>query len=155
MQNKKMLWGHILVLTAAVLLTVSCGSPKQRKTETAKYPVTVKNTRLYAFPEKIVSLDDDVTEILSKIGLDEFIVAVNHECGIPDKKELPQAGKAAYPDMDVLKTLAPDLLITTYPLSGKMMEELSAMEIQVLVLGKDDDWEETLKLLNGNPDAGH
>lgn len=154
MYNYKKPVKSIILLTAVfLLLFASCGKRKEPAKKTPSFPVQVKNIKIYSQPDSIISMSDKVTETLISLGLGDQIIAVNSGCSVEGKQELPQVGTSAYIDTEAVRQLNPELVVSVFPLSGDTLKALSETGTQVLILNEDDDYDEILKRLKGNPEA--
>jgi iron complex transport system substrate-binding protein len=63
-------------------------------------------------PQRVISLSPSVTEILFGIGVENQVVGVTDFCNYPEAaKKIPRVGGFINPNMEVLLSLQPDLLI--------------------------------------------
>lgn len=98
-------------------------------------------TSLDAFPEKIISLAPSTTEILFALGLDEKVVAVSNYCDYPydfsawiAAGNMTSVGDFENPNMEVIASLDPDLIIATGGVQGPTILTLRDLGYKVLVL---------------------
>ncbi|MEB3860583.1 MAG: ABC transporter substrate-binding protein [Desulfurococcales archaeon] len=65
-------------------------------------------------PERIVSLSPAITETLYLLGLEDRIVGVSYFCHKPERaREKPKVGSYYKAEADKIKSLEPDLILTT------------------------------------------
>jgi iron complex transport system substrate-binding protein len=98
-------------------------------------------TSLDALPNKIVSLAPSATEIVFALGLDEKIVAVSDYCDYPYNfsawiaaGNMSSIGDFNAPNMEVIASLEPDLIIATGGVQAETVDTLRALNYKVLVL---------------------
>lgn len=97
---------------------------------------------LSAPPRRIVSLAPNVTEILFALGLDAEIVGVTRYCDFPEAAlEKPKVGGLVDPNLELIKSLSPDLVVAFRGNPLRTIERLRALGVPVFVLdiGKDLD----------------
>lgn len=95
---------------------------------------------LSAPPSRIVSLAPNVTEILFALGLDAEIVGVTRYCDFPEAAlRKPKIGGLVDPNLELIKSLSPDLVIAFRGNPLRMVERLRTLGVPVFVLdiGKD------------------
>lgn len=136
-----------LLLCMSFLLLTSC---EQKKEDDSNFPVVIKNITLYGEPESIVSLSDSITKTLQELELSNKIIAVNSDCEIKEFTKLSHVGTDEQPNLNKMKELKADLLITNCSLSTKTMNQLSENGIKVLILSKNtSEYSSQLQLLKG------
>ncbi len=98
-------------------------------------------TSMDAFPNKIVSLAPSATEIAFALGLDEKVVAVSDYCDYPYNfsawiaaGNMTSIGDFSNPNMEVIASLAPDLIIATGGVQAETVDTLRALNYKVIVL---------------------
>src|SRR4030065_779782 len=101
-------------------------------------------TSLDAFPNEIISLAPSTTEIVFALGLDENVVAVSNYCDYPYNfsawiaaGNMRSIGDFSNPNMEVIATLDPDLIIATGGVQGETVGTLRDLGYKVLVLNPD------------------
>jgi iron complex transport system substrate-binding protein len=95
---------------------------------------------LSAPPRRIVSLAPNVTEILFALGLDGEIVGVTRYCDFPEGAlRKPKVGGLVDPNLELIKSLSPDLVIAFRGNPLRTVERLRTLGVPVFVLdiGKD------------------
>ncbi|HYQ48622.1 MAG TPA: cobalamin-binding protein, partial [Thermodesulfovibrionales bacterium] len=99
------------------------------------------------FPQRIISLAPNVTEILFALGAADRIVGVSNFCDFPEEaKQKPKVGGLSNPSLEAVVSLKPDLVFLTKDGNPKAFEErLRAMRIRTLVL--------TARKISDLPDA--
>jgi iron complex transport system substrate-binding protein len=91
-------------------------------------------------PRRIVSLAPNVTEVLFALGLDAEIVGVTRYCDFPEAAlRKPKVGGLVDPNLELIKSLSPDLVIAFRGNPLRTIERLRALGVPVFVLdiGKD------------------
>jgi len=98
-------------------------------------------TSMDAFPNKIISLAPSTTEIVFALGLDEKVVAVSNYCDYPynfsawiEAGNMTSIGDFSNPNMEVIASLDPDLIIATAGVQGETVGALRDLGYKVLVL---------------------
>jgi iron complex transport system substrate-binding protein len=102
-------------------------------------------TSMDAFPNKIISLAPSTTEIVFALGLDEKVVAVSNYCDYPYNfsawiaaGNMTSIGDFKNPNMEVIASLEPDLIIATGGVQGETVGTLRDLGYKVLVLNPSD-----------------
>jgi iron complex transport system substrate-binding protein len=98
-------------------------------------------TSMDAFPNKIISLAPSSTEILFALGLDDKVVAVSNYCNYPYNftawiaaGNMTSIGDFKNPNMEVIASLDPDLILATAGVQGETVGTLRNLGYNVLVL---------------------
>jgi iron complex transport system substrate-binding protein len=98
-------------------------------------------TSMDTFPNKIVSLAPSTTEIVFALGLDDKVVAVSNYCDYPYNfsawiaaGNMTSIGDFKNPNMEVIASLEPDLILATAGVQGPTIETLRDLGYKVLVL---------------------
>jgi iron complex transport system substrate-binding protein len=93
------------------------------------------------FPSKIISLAPSTTEIVFALGLDDKVVAVSNYCDYPynfsawiEAGNMTSIGDFSNPNMEVIASLAPDLILATAGVQGETVGTLRDLGYKVLVL---------------------
>ena len=105
----------LLILIYCALL--SCGNPDKKATSKKTETFTdfmQRQVRVIKPVNKIVSMAPNVTEMLFAIGLDKEIVGVTTFCNYPEEaKQKTKIGGYYDPNIEVILSLAPDLIVAT------------------------------------------
>jgi len=98
-------------------------------------------TSLAAYPNRIVSLGPTTTEILFALGLDSKVVAVTMYDNYPynftawfEAGNMTSVGDFANPNIEVIASLNPDLILATGGVQEQLVKTLRDMGYKVLVL---------------------
>jgi iron complex transport system substrate-binding protein len=98
-------------------------------------------TSLDAVPNKIISMAPSTTEILFALGLDDKVVAVSNYCDYPYNfsawiaaGNMTSIGDFKDPNMEVIATLEPDLILATGGVQAETVGTLRDLGYKVLVL---------------------
>jgi iron complex transport system substrate-binding protein len=117
--------------------------------QTAEQPEALHNlvddtgytTSLTAIPNRIISMAPSTTEIAFALGLDEKVVAVSNYCDYPydfsawiATGNMTSIGDFQDPNMEVIASLEPDLIIATGGVQAETVETLRDLGYKVLVL---------------------
>lgn len=141
----------ISALLAAVMLISGCerivlvpgklsgeSIPESSSTQESsfpEYPVVLNDTEITESPQSVISLTPAYTEILCEMGYGDRLVAVSEYCDYPQSvTELPKAASGANPDIDMIKKLTPDIVITATPIVTKDRVALEAGGIKILTV---------------------
>lgn len=91
-------------------------------------------------PHRIVSLAPNITEILFAIGLDTEIVGVTRFCDYPEAaKRKEKIGGLVDPNLEMIKSLSPDLVIAFRGNPLRTVERLKKLGLPVFVLNIGND----------------
>lgn len=91
-------------------------------------------------PRQIVSLAPNITEILFALGLDEEIVGVTRFCDYPEAaKQKEKIGGLVDPNLEMIKSLSPDLVIAFRGNPLRSVERLKKLGLPVFVLNIGND----------------
>ncbi len=103
------------------------------------------STSLDAIPDKIISMAPSTTEIVFALGLDDKVVAVSNYCDYPynfsawvEAGNMSSIGDFADPNMEVIASLDPDLILATAGVQGPTIETLRNLGYKVLILNPPD-----------------
>ncbi len=98
-------------------------------------------TSLAAIPNRIISMAPSTTEIVFALGLDEKVVAVSNYCDYPYNfsawiaaGNISSIGDFSDPNMEVIASLEPDLILATAGVQGPTIGTLRNLGYKVLVL---------------------
>lgn len=73
-----------------------------------------RDVRIQGIPHRLVSLAPNVTEIIVALGLMDRLVGVSDFCTLPaDAQDVRRIGGLLTPDLELIRSLHPDLLIGT------------------------------------------
>jgi iron complex transport system substrate-binding protein len=102
-------------------------------------------THMDAIPEKIISLAPSTTEIAFALGLDNKVVGVSDYCNYPydfsawiAAGNMTSIGDFSNPNLEVIATLDPDLILATAGVQGPTVGTLRDLGYNVLVLNPAD-----------------
>ena len=86
-------------------------------------------------PRKIVSMAPNITEILFALGLGGRVVGATRFCDWPDEaKAVPRIGGLVDPNVEVIRSLDPDLVIAFRGNPLRLVERLRKLDLAVFVL---------------------
>ena len=121
---------------------------------------------LSAYPERIISLAPSITEIIFAIDAGDLVVAVTDFDNYPydfsawiDAGNMTSVGNFNEPNLEVIASLDPDLILATGGVLGETITTLREMDYPVAVLdpttvdGVIDNIETAGKLTNKNTEA--
>ncbi|MBT0159650.1 cobalamin-binding protein [Candidatus Bathyarchaeota archaeon A05DMB-2] len=98
-------------------------------------------TSLDAIPNRIISMAPSTTEIVFALGLDDKVVGVSNYCDYPYNfsawiaaGNMTSIGDFSNPNMEVIASLEPDLIIATGGVQGPTIATLRDLGYKVLVL---------------------
>ncbi len=137
----------IAIIATAAFIYVYFSGESTRQLETLHNLVddTGYTTSLEAIPNKIISMAPSTTEIVFALGLDDKVVAVSNYCDYPydfsawiDEGKIESIGDFADPNMEVIASLDPDLIIATGGVQAPTIETLRDLGYKVLILDPSD-----------------
>jgi iron complex transport system substrate-binding protein len=103
---------------------------------------------LSAPPRRIVSLAPNVTEVLFALGLDSEIKGVTRYCDFPEAAlRKPKVGGLVDPNLELIKSLSPDLVIAFRGNPLRTVERLRTLGVPVFVLNIGRDLEALFPLI--------
>jgi len=121
--TKRIPWTLVLLVVSS--LFVSCR-------ESAPLPAPIPHN-----PSRIVSLAPSLTEIVYDLGLGEKVVGVSDFATYPPEvKKVQRLGGLMNPNLELLTTLEPDLILT-HTSSAKITEHAAKLRIPTLALSTD------------------
>ncbi len=141
-----------MLLCAVVLITMAAcgrsadgeGENETSKTPTAttapdgSYSVTLPDKtvlELSGTPKRIVSMGPNITDILFELGVGERVVGRTDYCDTPKGVEnIPSVGTLFSPNVEMILSLEPDLVIGSLLFSEETQKQLEDMGIKVAVL---------------------
>jgi len=86
------------------------------------------------YPQRIISLSPNITEILFALGLNNRIIAVTDFCKFPPEAEKkPKIGGLMNPNIELIVSLKPDLIIMLET-NKDIKEKLSSLKTKFLVV---------------------
>lgn len=111
------------------------------------FPVTLQvagqSFQIKKKPQKIVSLTPDITEALDDIGASGLIAGVSDYCkeitGLSSGKP---CGTAQAIDMEAIKSINPDVILSSSPITENQHHQLALLEITVIEFGSADSVEQ-------------
>jgi iron complex transport system substrate-binding protein len=86
-------------------------------------------------PARIVSMAPNITEILFALGLGPNVVGVTRFCDYPpEARALPKIGGLVDPNVEIIQSLAPDLIIAFRGNPLRVIDRLSSLKLPAFVL---------------------
>ena len=129
------------ILIISILLMASCSNQAPHLKSSSSYEVVGiddlgRQVKFNRPPQRIVSLDPSVTEILFALGLNSEVVGVTDYCDFPQEAMYKsKIGGYLDPNIEAIALLEPDLVVTTLKTnSPKLIEQLENFGIRVFVL---------------------
>lgn len=115
--------------------------------EKPPYPVDVGSQSFDSSPKTVVSLSPAITEAMNDLDVVDRLVAVSEYCTRPTEVlSLAKVGSPAYPDIDAIISLAPELVITHSVIASSDKVLLSQAGIKVLELKTPDSFAELCQM---------
>ncbi len=115
--------------------------------EKAAYPVDIGAESFDKAPVKVASLSPSITRAMYDLGVFDKLVAASNYCTSPlETSSLLKIGSAAHPDVEAIKALAPELVITHSPIASSDKVKLSQAGIRVLELDSPDSYAELCQM---------
>jgi iron complex transport system substrate-binding protein len=137
----------IAIIVSAAFIYVYYSGQTAQQLETLQNLVddTDYTTSLEAIPNRIISMAPSTTEIAFALGLDDKIVAVSNYCDYPynfsawiEAGNMSTIGDFADPNMEVIASLYPDLILATAGVQGPTIGSLRDLGYKVLILDPPD-----------------
>lgn len=107
--------------------------------EKSAYPVSFDNESFDSSPQTVVSLSPALTDILCELGLESRIIGVSDYCSVSGFS-VERVGSPAFPDIERIAELAPELLITQSPLASADIIKLKQAGVRTLYLPLPKDF---------------
>mgnify|MGYP001039832460 FL=1 len=133
--------GAVPILIISILLLASCSSQTPHLNSGAPYEVVGiddlgRELRFNHPPQRIVSLDPSVTEILFALGLNNEVVGVTQYCDYPEEaRSKSKVGGYLDPNIEAIALLEPELVVTTLKTdTPRLIQQLENFGIKVFVL---------------------
>ncbi len=121
----------VLPVLASLLLLAAQGLPSQELKDDLGYPFRLPEST----PSRIVSMAPNVTEILFALGLGDRVVGVTRFCDYPPAAlAIPKIGGLVDPNIEVIQSMRPDLVIAFRGNPLRMVERLRKLGLPVFVL---------------------
>ena len=98
-----------------------------------EYPITVNDGEIKEAPTSVVTLSPSLADVMTALKYETLLTGRSEDCTAEDLASLPTVGTAKNLDMDKLKELKPQLVLTEEALSESQVKELSDAGITVLV----------------------
>jgi iron complex transport system substrate-binding protein len=122
-----------------VLLALAAGPLSLRATTPPREILRDALGRSFVLPEatpsRIVSMAPNITEILFALGLGPHVVGVTRFCDYPPEAlGLPKIGGLVDPNIEIIQSLAPDLVIAFRGNPLRILKRLVALRMPVFVL---------------------
>jgi iron complex transport system substrate-binding protein len=115
--------------------------PEQQVLSALKSPQVIKDDLGRPFPlpavtpERIVSMAPNITEILFALGLGGRVVGVTRFCDFPpEARALPRIGGLVDPNVEVVRSLDPDLVIAFRGNPLRLVDRIGKLGLPVFVL---------------------
>jgi len=132
---------HFIFLIISILLATSCSSQAPPLKSNSPSGVVViddlgREVRFNHPPQRIVSLDPSITEILFALGLNNEVVGVTDYCDYPEQaKSKSKVGGYINPNIEAIALLEPDLIMTTLKTNTpRLIQQLEDFGTEVFVL---------------------
>lgn len=98
-----------------------------------EYPITINNVEIKEAPASVVTLSPSLADVVIALRYQTLLTGRSEDCIAEDLASLPTVGTAKSLDMDKLKELKPQLVLTDEALSESQVKELNDAGITVLV----------------------
>ncbi len=126
---------RVISVFMAVILTLSiaccfnsCGREKE-------FPVNIGEVVIKSEPENIVVLDKNLADIISCIGYDVKMVGRSDEVNQEFLEVVPAVGTKADPDLEKIKGLDTDMVITDMSMDESLIKTIKKAGIKVVQFG--------------------
>ncbi len=131
----------IIFFIISILLVTSCSSQTPPlKSSSPSRVVSIddlgREVRFNHPPQRIVSLDPSITEILFALRLNNEVVGVTDYCDYPEQaRSKSKVGGYINPNIEAIALLEPDLVVTTLKTNTpRLIQQLEDFGIKVFVL---------------------
>lgn len=98
------------------------------------FPVEICSVEIDSAPERVVSLSPAVTEIVCELGFENKLCGISDYCDFPDGIAVQAVGSSENPDLEGIKALSPDVVLTLSELSERDEYDLTSAGIAVISL---------------------
>lgn len=110
------------------------------------WPVSAFGTEIEKAPEKVAAASPALAEYISDMGLLERLCAVPDYCGFAGASALPSIGSVRLPDMEAIKSAAPEYILTFSQFEESLLIQLQQMNITVIVIEAPQNLDELREL---------
>lgn len=122
---------RILCLALCSILTIlvlfaGCGSPEN---DSSNWPVEIAGVEIDKTPEKVVCLSNNFTEIACQLGYSSQITGRAYDCDYYQVAAVTPCGTIDTPSVDVIKNLAPDVILTDHRTPLEVFDEFSKTDL--------------------------
>ena len=130
-------------LAALIILSITgCKKSKEEQTEKNDYPIIVSGVNLTKSPENVVVLSDSLADIVLAEGYELKLKGRTTDCTQNELSVLPEVGSKEQPDINKIKGLSADLILTDTKLNPEIEVELQTAKIPVLTFARAETREE-------------
>lgn len=105
--------------------------PEVTAPEKQAYPIGIGSESFERSPETVVSLSPVISKIISDIGMAQKLVGVTDYCEVEGFERI---GSAAHPDVEKIRSIKPELIITLSPIASSDKVILNQEGIRILEL---------------------
>ena len=110
------------------------------------WPVSVFGTELDEAPKKVAVASPALAEYLSDMDLLNNVCAVSDYCGFGSASSYKSIGSVRLPDMEAIKAVAPEYILTFSQYEESILIELQQMNITVIVIDAPKNLDELRSL---------
>ncbi len=110
------------------------------------WPVTAFNTEIKALPEKVAVASPALAEYISDMGLLDKICGISDFCNFGGASAIPTIGSVRLPNLEKIKEIAPEYILTFSQYEESILIELQQMNISVIVIDAPQSLEELKEL---------
>ena len=111
--------------------------------ELSDYPIIINNTTISEKPETAICLSSSLTEIIYELGYNDRLIGRGSYCEYPEEvKSLTDFGRPSAPDLDAIRSAAPDVLITATAIPHIDTVALSDLGIKVVYISSPHNVDE-------------
>lgn len=123
----------VLATLIPVLFFAGCSSNQSKDVD---YPVTVEGVTLNKSPENVVVLSDSLADVILKMGYERKLVGRSDQVDQKDLLVLPSVGDALQPNIDKIKELKTDLILSEAELSDQFKQLCDQNNIPFIKINK-------------------
>ena len=110
-------------------------------TEPVAYPVDVGSLTILEAPVNVASLSPALTEIICDLGYGDSLTGKSSYCTAGNAAAV-NIGSSANPDIDAIKSLAPQLLVSQSPIAKKDVVAMETVGTRVLIMKSPTTYDE-------------
>ena len=124
----------------------SSSVPEIIEPDDPNWPVTAFGAEIEAAPEKVAVASPALAEYINDMRLLTKVCAVSDYCSFEGASGIPSIGSVRLPDMEAIKSAAPEYILTFSQYEESVLIELQQMNITVIVIDAPQSLDELREL---------